>query len=288
MAAGMHHLVDDAGLLEVILTGVCVVGIHNYRHVLKIFGLILLVKAHQVLIVVVGPSPSGVVHIAPENGMGQGIALRLHLPAAIGQHMGMLGRSNRVEHHAQVAGGGVLHAHRHRQTAGHQTMLLVLHRACAHGHIAQHIRQVAVVAGIEHLIGAGKAGFIDRPHMHMPHGDQALDHIGLLRGVRLGGDALIAVAGGAGLIGVNPGHHQNLILDLFLNGNQPMDILQHRILPIRRAGADNQQDSIILAGKNICNLLVALCLGRCPFFGQGNGLLHLFRRGKLPEKFHVL
>ena len=123
--------------------------------------------------------------------------------------------------------------------------------------------------------------------MHVPHGNQALDHIGLLRGVGLRSNSLVAVAGGAGLIGVDSGHNQDLVLDLFLNRHQAANIIQHRVLPIRRTGADNQKNSVVLSGENICNLLIPFGLRRSALLGQRNRLLHLLRSGEFPEKFHI-
>ena len=124
--------------------------------------------------------------------------------------------------------------------------------------------------------------------MHMAHGDQSLDHIRLFQRIGLGRNALIAITGRTRLIRIDAGNHQDLILDLLLHRNQAGDIVNDRILPIRRAGADDQQQPMILTGENICDLLIPPRLGCRPLLGERNGLLHLFGRGKLAEKFHIL
>ena len=81
----------------------------------------------QILIVVVGTAVALFVDIAPHDGVGIGVAVGLHFPAAIEEGVVAHGGVDGVHHDAQIAAGGIFHAHGDIDTAGHQTMLLVFH-----------------------------------------------------------------------------------------------------------------------------------------------------------------
>ena len=140
MAHGVKHLLGNANLLQILFAGVGVVAVHNAGRILKAPLCVQLMELHQILIVVVGAALAPLVHIAPHNGVGVGVAAGLHFPAAIEERMVAHGGVNGIHHHAQVTAGGVFHAHGHINAAGHQPVLLVFHRPGADGDIGQHIR----------------------------------------------------------------------------------------------------------------------------------------------------
>ena len=123
--------------------------------------------------------------------------------------------------------------------------------------------------------------------MEAAHGCQALYHIGPLGGVGLGGNALITVAGGAGLAGINAGDDQQLVADLLLEGSKTGNILQHGVLPVRGAGTDDQEHPGVLSRKDVRDLFVPPGLGGHTLSRQRDGLLDLLGGGKLPEKLHI-
>ena len=106
-------------------------------------------------------------------------------------------------------------------------------------------------------------------------------------GVGLGGDALVAVAGGAGLAGIDAGDDQKLIFHLLLKGDKAVDIVQHRILPVRRTRADDEEHPGVLTREDVGNLYIPPGLGGDAVGGQGDGLLDLLGGGELPKQFHI-
>ena len=253
----MQHLLGDADLLQILLAGVGVIAVHKAGGVLDAFLRIQPVQLDRSLVVVVGAAVPLLVHIAPHDGVGVGVAVGLHLPAAVEEGVVSHGGVDGVQHHAQVAAGGVLHAHGHIDAAGHQAVLLVLYRAGAHGHIPQNVGQVAVVLGVEHLVGAGKAGLLHRPGVQAADGDDALQHVGLLAGVGLVEHPLVAGTVGAGLIGVDPGDDAVLVLHLLLQGDKAADIVHHAVLPVGGAGADDEHQPPVTAVEDGLHLVNA-------------------------------
>ena len=166
-------------------------------------------------------------------------------------------------------------------------MLLILHRAGTHGHIGQDIVQILIILGIQHLIGTGEAGLLHHPHMQLPDGDEALEHIRLMLRVRLVQHTLVALAGGAGLIGIAAGDDENFILHLLLHPAQPLHIVQHTVRMVGRAGTDDQQQALVLAGEDIFQLNIPLFKAASHLPGEGIHLLHLGGDGELAHEFHV-
>ena len=238
--AAVHDVLADADLLQVFLAGVVVVGVHNDGGVVQAGLPIELQQVPEVLIMIIGMGAAEAVHIAPEDGVGEGIASGADFPVPVDEFLGALGRGDGVHHHGDITGGGVLHAHGDIQAAGHQAVLLVFHGAGADSHIAQQVRKIAVVCGIEHLFRTGEAGFPDDPHMELADGDDAGQEILLLFRIRLVEHALVAHALGAGLVGIDPGNDEKLFADLTVHFRQAGHVFQHRVFPVGGTGADDQ------------------------------------------------
>ena len=113
---------------------------------------------------------------------------------------------------------------------------------------------------IQHLIGAAEAGFGECADVQLPDGNHALEHVRQLIRVRLVKHALIAVAGGAGLVCIDAGNDQNFILHAFLHAAQPGDIFQDRILAVGRAGPDDQKETVGLSREDLFQCAVVLFL----------------------------
>ena len=120
-------------------------------------------------------------------------------------------------------------------------MLLVLNGTCADGNIRQQVRQITVVFRIEHLVCAGQTSLLNCTGMQLTNGDQTLEHILFLFRIRLVYHALIAFAGGAGLVGVDTRDQDQLICYLFLYLCQTVHVVQNCVLTVGRARSDNQQ-----------------------------------------------
>ena len=119
--------------------------------------------------------------------------------------MAILRRMDGIQHNRKVSAGGVLHAYRNVDAAGYQTVLLVLHGAGADGDIGKKIFYIGKVLRVQHLVSCGHAGLLDGTDVHMAQGDDACQRVRLLLRIRLMHDTLVAVAGGTGLVGVDPG-----------------------------------------------------------------------------------
>ncbi len=90
--------------------------------------------------------------------------------------------------------------------------------------------------------------------MHFTHGDDAGQKVLPLAGVRLVDDAFIAVSGGAGFVGVDPGDQDQFIFYLVVDPGKPFYVLTDRILVIRGAGTDDDQKFVALAGDDGADL----------------------------------
>ena len=233
-----------------------------------------LAEQQKVLEVIVWVGLAVLVHIAPQDGVGVGVPLGVHLPVAVDEGVPPPGRGDGVHHDGQVSGGGVFHAHRDLDAAGGQAVLLVFHAAGAHGHIGQQIIQIFVILGVEHFIRAGEAGLLQHAKMHFPYGDEAVEHVGLLLRVRLVEHTLVASAGGAGLVGVHPGNDENTLLHPLRRVPQPGHVVEDAVLPIRRAGPDDEQEPLVFRFGVSCmpSGITKLCYEKEAVSMSGHGL----------------
>ena len=233
---------------------------------------------------VVGDALPVLVHRAAQDGVCQWVARTLHLPAAEDEVVGQLGRHNGVEHHGQVAAGGVLHANRHVAAAGHQAVELVFHGAGAHGHVGHQIRKIAHVFRVEHLIRGGEARLPHHPHVHVADCQNTLEHVRFLLRVRLMDHTHVALAGGPGFIGVNSGNNDQTVFCFFLNLDQPGRIVHHRVLVVCGTGADEHDKLIAFPCQYVFDFLIPLKLGFRQVRRQGKLLADHIRRGQLIDK----
>ena len=60
----------------------------------------------------------------------------------------------------------------HIKAAGRLTVMLILHRAGADGHVGEQILHIAPVFRVEHLIRGGQAELLDGAHLQMAYGHQ--------------------------------------------------------------------------------------------------------------------
>mgnify|MGYP007070330327 CR=1 FL=1 len=80
---------------------------------------------------------------------------------------------------------------------------------------------------------------INRPEVEPPGRDQSLLHIRQPGWIRLRGDSLVAVSGGAGFVGIDSGNEDQLVLYLIVDFGQTIYIVTDRVLVIGRTGADD-------------------------------------------------
>ena len=141
---------------------------------------------------------------------------------------------------------------------------------------------------VEHLVGGGEPGLLGHADVELADGDDALVEVGLLLRIRLVHHALVAVAGGAGLVGVDPGDQNQLVRHRFLQFGQPLAVFQHRVLPVGRAWTDNQHHFAAFSGENVGNFLVPAGFDLRQLGGQGILLLDLLGDGQLAFENHIL
>ena len=67
----------------------------------------------------------------------------------------------------------------------------------------------------------------------MSHCDKSRNKIHTFFGIGLMNNALVSVACGAGLVGIDPGDQDQLILDLLVDLRKPADIIANSLLIIR-------------------------------------------------------
>ena len=166
-------------------------------------------------------------------------------------------------------------------------MLLVLHRAGTDGHVGEEIRQVAVVLGVEHLVGAGEVVVPQSRQMELTDGHDALVHIGLGVGVGLVEHTLVALTRGAGLVGVDAGDDDDLIGYLLLNSAEAGNVFQHRLAVVGGAGSDDQHELVRAAVEYGADALVALGLDPGHAGGQRELLLYILGDGELSVEIHL-
>ena len=283
----MENLLADAGLLQVLLAGVGVIGIHHHGGIDQLGALCVeLGQVSQILVVVVGQAVSLLVDVATKDSVSQGVARGLHLPAAEDEGVRLLGRGQGVHHDRQIASCGVLHAYGAGHAAGYQAVLLIFHRAGTHSHVGKKIVQVAVISGVKHLVGGGETELGQHPGVELTNGQNALVHIRRVVGVGLMEHTLVALAGGAGLTRVDAGDQDQLISYLVLQKTETADVLDHRLLAVGRAGADDQHLLVGLPRKDPGDLGIHGRLDSGGRGGNGIAFLGLLRDGELVDKIH--
>ena len=284
----VQDLLGDADLLQILLVGVGVIAVHDDGGVMQRSSLVVHPRQdHKVLVMVVGVGLAVIIDIAPQDGVGEWIARALDLPVAIDEGMGALSGTDGVHHHRKVAAGGVFHSHRDVQAAGGQTVLLVFDAARTDRHVRDEVGQEMMVLGIQHLVGAGEAELVDGLHMHPADGQHALDDIGIGCRVRLMEHSLVPCPCRAGLVGIDARNYDYLVLNFVLDGTQAADVIQHSVLPVGRAGADDQKELVGRAAEDVLYLPVILLLGRRRFGRDGIHVLDLLGAEQFPLEYHI-
>ena len=227
------------------------------------------------------------VHIAPQDGVGVGVSLGVDLPVPVDEGVAALGRGDGVHHDGEIPGGGVFHADGDLDAAGREAVLLVLHRARADGNVGQHVVEVLVILGVEHLVRAGEARLPEDAHVQLPDGDEALEHIRPCVRVGLVEHALVPLAGGAGLVRVAAGHDEDALGDLLLRLPQAAHIVEDAVLPVGGAGPDDEQQAVVLPGEYLLYLDVPLLEGPLHLRREGVHLLDLHGDGQPADKFQI-
>ena len=165
-------------------------------------------------------------------------------------------------------------------------MLLVFHGAGSDGDVGQEILYIGQIFRVQHLISGGHAGLLDGAGVELAHMDKTLQHILALGGVGLVYHALVALAGGPGLVGVYSRNDDYLVLDLLLKPGKAAGVVHHGILVIRRARPDYQQELVGLPGEHVRYHSVAPGLYRLDFIAQRVKLLYLLRNRELSAEIH--
>src|SRR5699024_7205469 len=263
-----HDLAHNAGLLGIVLVRVRVVRIDDDGRVFEPHLVVHLDQPHDVLIVVVGLGDAALVDPAAQNRVGELVARGFDLAAGVGIVLGMLRGVNRVEHDRKITAGRVFHAGRDVEAARGLAVVLILNRARADRDVGEKILDIAPVFGVEHLVGRGHPVFLNRTHQHPAHGDEAGCEVGAFLGVGLVGDALVAVAVGARLVGVDAGHKHKPVGDLLLHLRKPADIFEHGVLPVGRARADHDEELVRFAGDDVADGGVLRLLDGPPLLGK--------------------
>ena len=191
--------------------------------------------------------------------MGQRIAGGMDLPAVEKKILLTLGCFDGIHHHRQITGSGIFHSYRNAGAAGNHTMQLVFYGPGTNGAIGKKIRQVTMIFRIQDFFCTGKAGLLDDMNMHATNGLDSFHHIFLPLRIRLVQHTFVPFTNGPRFIGINPGNNEKTILHFVRHLSQTAAIVQYSRLIICRAGADNQEESIILTGHNVSDFLI-------PFF----------------------
>ena len=143
-----------------------------------------------------------------------------------------------------------------------------------------------MVLGIEHLVGTEETRLLDDSQVHVANGTDAGEQVGLTVGIGLMEHAHVAQTQRAGLVGIEARNEDELVGHLFLGLGQAGAILEHGILAIGRAGADDDELARIAAIHNGRNCSVKgnfalFCLRRHRHLG-----LDVLRVGQAALKFH--
>ena len=90
-------------------------------------------------------------------------------------------------------------------------------------------------------------------------------------------DSFVTIAGGAGLIGINPGNENQLIFYLISELGKAVYIFADGILVVCGAGTDNHQKFITFAGENLTNLQIPFLFYLFTVFRHGVGTTNFLR-----------
>ena len=216
--------------------------------------------------------------------MGQIVSLGGDLPASVDEGVGVLGGVNGIQHYGYGAAGGIFHPGGHVKAADGNTMLLVLYGTGSDGYVGKDVRNVPPIFRVEHFVRRSQTRLNHGTDMHFPHGDQAGQKIRFFFGVRLMHDPLIAFSGGPGLVGIDSGNQNQLVLYFIVYPCKTVHIVTYGIFIVRRAGSDDYQKTLVSSGEDFSDLGIAF-----PFYlgktrRQGEFFLDFFRGGQFLYK----
>ena len=120
--------------------------------------------------------------------------------------------------------------------------------------------------------------------MHFAHGNESGQEVGLLLRIRLMDDALIALPGSPGFIGINSGNQNQLVLYFFIYFRQPADVIADGIFIVCRAGADNDEKLTASTGDHSSDFGISLPLDFRETRGKRMLLSDLLRGGQMGYK----
>ena len=241
----------------------------------------------QVLVVVVRHAGAEVVHVAAEDGMGERISCGVDFPAVEEEVLLILRGFDGVHHDGEVAGGRILHADRDTGAAGDHAVKLILDGTCADRAVGEEVGEVAVVFRIEDLFSAGEAGLFDDVDVHAADGLDAFHHVFIAFGVRLVEHAFVAFADGSRLIRVDSGHDEELVLHFICDFCKARAVVEGGRLIVCRAGADDEEKSVVFAGHDVFDDLVSFCFQLSVWRAQRDFLLHFDRFRQFADEFHL-
>ena len=188
------------------------------------------------------------------------VSVGIDIPAAVNEVMFALSCLHGVKHDRQITAGGIFHAGGYIHAADCHTMLLIFHGAGTDGDIGKDILHITPVVRVKHLICGGQFRFFHCVNVHFTHGDQTAGKVRFLFGIGLADNSLIALSGSTGLVGINAGDQDQLVLHLFVDFGEPAYIVTDSRFVVSRTGADNDQKFIAFAGEHITYLGITLRL----------------------------
>ena len=192
-----------------------------------------------------------------------------------------------VHHDGKVAGGRILHADRDTGAACDHAVELVLDGTRADRAVGEEVEEVAVVFRVEDLFSAGEAGLLDDVDVHAADGLDAFHHVLIALGIRLVEHAFIAFANGSRLIRVDSWHDEELVLHFVCDFRKARAVVEDSRLVISRAGADDEEKSVIFAGHDVLDDLISFCFQFSVWCAQRDLLLHFDRFRQFADEFHL-
>ena len=223
------------------------IRVHDHGGIRQTALVVIFQDGLQVFVVVVGHARAEVVHIPPQDRVGQDIARGLHFPAVEEEVLPVLRRLNGVHHDRQVAAGGILHPHGDSRPGRDHAVQLVFDAAGSDGAVAEQVLQVPVVFRIKDFLGAGKARLLDDVDVHAADGLNAQEHVFLAFRVGLVQHSLVPYANGTRLVRVHAGDDEQRVPHGLLHLGEARHVFQHGRLVVGGARADNQQKAVVLA-----------------------------------------
>ena len=166
-------------------------------------------------------------------------------------------------------------------------MLLVLDRARAHRDVAEQVDEVLVVGRVEHLVGREEARLLGYAQVHVADGLDALEQVGRTLGVGVVEQALVAGAAGARLVGVDARDDDELVGDALGKLGEAGHEVEHGILTVGRAGANDEQAALaVAAGEDVGHLRVKGGLSGGKLGRDGHLLANLLGDGQVALEAH--